>query len=538
MYMKHFILLFALLIPAFSTVFSQIEPDTFSIRLKDTRIITSTDAGYIQHKADAGLIFITDSGAISQIYYASPWIAFFDSLNNLHTNTDIFNSSHSIPGISGDWNNPKWNRFWKIKKSDIEKLQLDFSDGIIDSAITEDIITWPAKGNDYTSNIGITLPDRDIAPFYDQDGDGLYNPFKGDFPLPIKNYQGDLPEFFAWNSFITITGLSIEMRRTIYYFDQEDSCSGANTVYFHVDVYNPVGTFMSGLIGTFMDADIANPYNDACGTDVATNTYYFYNPIEYEKSVSNYNKYILGGSNLPMTTFTWLSHPIKHTIWYMYGAPNEACGAPIDGLESYRLLNAEWLDGSPLRSIDFGYSNNDNIPESKFLFPDLPNTPGGWYFPADTTALLDRRFISSIETGALPRGGTFSYDFCFKTHDYHMTGRPQIEKALDCVQNIILKYKTHIPTVNKNKESPSSHLLNVYPNPATDKIYFSSNDLVEGSVQIFSMAGNKILDQKIDQDLSVNIQSLLPGMYLINIFQPKSKHIFYAKLIVNKNNNH
>lgn len=62
-----------------------------------------------------------------------------------------------------------YDRHWKVNRQEV----LDF---ISSGTTTADIISWPGNGNS-TNNEGHYL-----APFYDNNSDGIYNHLDGDYP--------------------------------------------------------------------------------------------------------------------------------------------------------------------------------------------------------------------------------------------------------------------------------------------------------------------------------------------------------------------
>lgn len=510
---------------------SQNNADTLFLNLKNSKIQISNNGYYLNTSLNnSGITFLTDTSPISLIYKAAPWISFQDSVGNTYMFSNTY-SSYDIPGIYEAVNDANWNRFWKVNGSDIEKLIEDYNDGIIDSVIPADILTWPARGNTYTAAIGITIPDRNLAPFYDKDQNGLYDPYKGDYPLPSATYTGQLPEFFAWNTFIKkFLVYSLEMHQTIYTYNQDDTILGANTIYYNIEYFNWILNFIDGTVGTFLDPDIAYPYNDGCGTDTSSNTIYCYNQDSIEKYSTTSGEKVIG-PNLPICTYTWLSHPMKYSMWYFNGS-GDNLSDPGDFIEENRILHAHWRNNLPLRRFDRGYSLDESYPVSNYIFPDLPEEPGGWYLDPSAHVSGDIRVVTAIKSDKLKYGETFAFDFFLKSYDYHLPNRPHIEKALADVRLIKENYNNHLLKNKKITHIINKNELEVFPNPASDKIFFNDLSLRESKVQIFNINGNKIIEMSLASDASLNISSLPRGMYILKVITDNKSPERFAKIII------
>ena len=72
--------------------------------------------------------------------------------------------------------------------------------------------------------------------------------------------------------------------------------------------------------------------------------------------------------------------------------------------------------------------------------------------------------------------------------------------------------------------------IKVYPNPARDFITIRSNDLINNTLTITSLAGNEIKTIELITNLtSIDISTLNSGVYLISI--KKDQHIYYKKFM-------
>src|ERR1039457_1209407 len=80
-----------------------------------------------------------------------------------------------------------WNRLWKVTKLDIEYHKSHWNDpGYIPIPT---ILTWPGNGKQGSGQA------EKLAPFYDRNNDGIYDPSDGDYPL----IRGDQALYFIFN---------------------------------------------------------------------------------------------------------------------------------------------------------------------------------------------------------------------------------------------------------------------------------------------------------------------------------------------------
>lgn len=74
----------------------------------------------------------------------------------------------------------------------------------------------------------------------------------------------------------------------------------------------------------------------------------------------------------------------------------------------------------------------------------------------------------------------------------------------------------------------------VYPNPAQDKIYFSTNNLEVQKVVIFDLTGSMILESQINGSTLVKLDSFNNGMYYYKLYNQQNEQIHSGKFIVKK----
>ena len=71
------------------------------------------------------------------------------------------------------------------------------------------------------------------------------------------------------------------------------------------------------------------------------------------------------------------------------------------------------------------------------------------------------------------------------------------------------------PPVTGSKDVEDTKVLNVYPNPSSDKFYFSSNEKIV-KVELFNLNGQKVLiNNQADRKNYLTVSELKPGLYII-----------------------
>jgi len=89
------------------------------------------------------------------------------------------------------------------------------------------------------------------------------------------------------------------------------------------------------------------------------------------------------------------------------------------------------------------------------------------------------------------------------------------------------------PTTDVDRISPETSSILIYPNPATDRIYFNVPGAAEGSrmkIEIFDASG-RLVDSLITHDNNMDVSSFSTGIYYIKA-QLGSK-VYHSKLLIN-----
>ena len=136
--------------------------------------------------------FIPANGAATSLYAGSLWIAGVDvnqqlkcaALRFRQVGNDYYTGPLTIDGKASVTPETcaKWDKIFKITRAEVDQFLAAFDETtgkLADDYKMPSIIEkWPAHPSDEDAE-GIS---KYLAPFYDKDGDGLYNPYNGDYP--------------------------------------------------------------------------------------------------------------------------------------------------------------------------------------------------------------------------------------------------------------------------------------------------------------------------------------------------------------------
>mgnify|MGYP007101860577 CR=1 FL=1 len=139
--------------------------------------------------------FIPANGSATSLYAGALWIAGLDINNQLkcaavrfrQDGNDFWTGPLTLKGASIDeLTCAQWDRIWKISRAEVDEFINHFDqDGVFiddpDYTIPKSILDWPAHP-DVVGGNNVDEISHYMAPFYDRNKDGEYNPMDGDYP--------------------------------------------------------------------------------------------------------------------------------------------------------------------------------------------------------------------------------------------------------------------------------------------------------------------------------------------------------------------
>ena len=380
------------------------------------------------------------SGAQSPntLFTSGLWMAGIDPGGNLKLTANSYaaNGEGLAAGPYDPSNGPdetacaNWDKIFTVYNYEIIAHIDDFNDnGTIENPL-ENIYGWPGLGNPHFEGLyGFELPALayGLAPFFDQDGDGTYDPDQGDYPMiPQSDAIPAQMTFSIFNDaskLPSVNGnpLEVEVHLTTWSFYCEEEDPLNQTVFTsHKLISKSTESLDSTVVSIFIDADLGCFTDDYIGTASDLNTAYAYNadPIDGDPGNACFTGIIGYAENPPVQAFTVLNQPLFKSIYYNNaGVNNPSPGTtdPSTAVEYYRYLNGEWKDGTPLTAGGNGYNPGGGTP-TDFVFTGDPNVSGEWSMFDQQTPVGDVRQLLSVAIGDWQPGQVFTLDMAWSFH--------------------------------------------------------------------------------------------------------------------------
>lgn len=346
------------------------------------------------------------------------WLAAEAEDGELKAAYSLFPSNHFYeytPGVidrtTGDImiDLPFFNRIWKIEIHQIEQLEKDFENNNLNiNRIPSDILEWPANGNPHISEVNI---DYDLAPFFDRNGDTIYDPMQGDFPIALEERPNFTPSEFTFNvivesnSVTTFTSpLKVEVQQIAYVINCDESIL-SDAVNYRWKITNHSSEEYKKLhIGIFDAQDNGCPQFSRVGTHIPSNSTYFYNrrksdngcPLEIENEV---NEFSIVEANVSHTHQLQTSMP-----WHNQDLAIQTLIHPINYFKS------KWQDHTPLTYGHHGYNpiSTDSV---DYIFPDFIGSDGWHPESFVINKLIQPTLISGYAENEFNVNESINFDF-------------------------------------------------------------------------------------------------------------------------------
>lgn len=433
-----------------------------------------------------------------------------------------------------------FNKIWKIDKSDILAHISNIENGT-EYYVSPDLYSWPGNGP--------TGYSEQLAPYFDSDSDGIYEPNAGDYPL----LKGDQMLWWITNDIIAPhtetdgTPMGVELQYTLYGYYNEDPVDDNEDLinyqsFLNLKITNrSINNYDSVFCSIFTDADLGYAGDDHVGCDVERSSFYFYNGDDFDETADGQTGY---GETPPIQTITILDGPFSHpensnvklgSFMYFVGSSTfENMTDPHTAMDFYNYSRGYWLDNTPLCYGGMGHSEygGDSDTPTSYMLPGSPTSDpmgigqggvpqAGWSEETIMTPGGDRRGVGGIGPFDLDSEDEIEVDILFGylpcldttgTTGFFDFG-PQLDSLISWYNNgtIPSNYNPELFQGFDNISNKSS--IKLYPNPTTGIIYINAENIT--NIAIYSIDGKLI--QTIGNSSEIDLSQFQNGVYLISI---------------------
>jgi hypothetical protein len=389
-----------------------------------------------------------------------------------------------------------WDRFFTIDREDIQTYLSTFDpDNPDPTLIPNQIAGWPATENPLFESIhGFPLPETvlGMAPFWDEDLDGIYDPMKGDYPL----FCGDQAIWCVFNdarvhrATQTASPLPAEIQMMAYAYADDDIDLHRTTFYDYKIINRGAEDWSEFYAGHWVDSDLGCFNNDLIGSDPEHNLFYVFNQngVDQEPCIGGVPSY---GETAPVNIFQVVNtsldqepgteDPLMHSFSTIYnsavGSPIAATTDPSNAQQYYNYLTGSWRDGTPITRGGLGYDTDGDI--TLFAFDGVEVNGDSWKQCNEINTFVDIRQVYSSGPYHLRPGQFAEFTLAITTIfdvDYPDDICPSTDVIIAAAEKIKRIYDrnctTSALTGTYQPLSPEAIGLVTFPNPTSGEITF------------------------------------------------------------------
>ncbi|MEZ5146292.1 MAG: hypothetical protein R2759_04185 [Bacteroidales bacterium] len=211
------------------------------------------------------------------------WFAGLDENGTVHASAEmerINGKEFSHGPVSNQYDSlfdVRWYHAWKLNRSDIEFHQANWwKPGYVP---LDDILTWPGNGDTDNGQLD------QIAPFFDLNENGIYEPMLGDAP----HIKGDQAVYFVYNDvreeqhFTQGENVGVEVHGMAYGYDMPEDSALWNTIFVHYDIINRFNiNYHDFSVGNTTYIDLGFDLDNYIESDVQNSMYFAFNGSEID----------------------------------------------------------------------------------------------------------------------------------------------------------------------------------------------------------------------------------------------------------------
>ncbi len=290
----------------------------------------------------------------------------------------------------------QFDKIYKVTRSEIIN-HIALGTDIDPASANVNITEWPGNGGSGEAKF--------LAPFFDADGNGVYQPLQGEYPTFNQDEAStaaipDQMMFVVYNDKGNIhtetqgLPLNLEFRLQAFGFATNDEVN--NMTFYRTTIINRgTETIDSCIFGQWVDPDLGNYSDDFVECDVNRNLGICYNGDDNDEGILGY------GLNPPSVGVNFFQGPLNEngkeiglTKFVYYDNNSSVQGNPFNPAHFWNYLNGRWKDG---QNITYGGNGRGGSDTASYMFPGStdPAKRAAWTERIAGNTPADRRFLQT-----------------------------------------------------------------------------------------------------------------------------------------------
>lgn len=355
---------------------------------------------------------------VSSLFTGALWFTGLDNGGNLKCAAQTYrNQGHDfytgpLSGLYGDVNYDvcdAYDEHFEVFATEISELIALFNaaggNDIPSSDIPENVLKWPGKGNPYylENETDKYYNEGSLAPFFDVDGNDIYDPRKGDYPvIGVKDDLGVIQPTYADQMIFWVindngqihgrTGgavIGVQVNCLAFAYATANALNDMTFYTFEIIKKSPNPLFET-YMGVFVDPDLGDATDDYIGCDTTRDIGYVYNANAVDAQY---------GPNPPITAIDYFEGPLDDngnqlglSSFVYFNNTTGPQSDPDVAPEFRNYQTGKWADGSP---VVFSCSAYGAGVPTNFVYAANPSDGTNYSEVSCNNTPADRRFVQN-----------------------------------------------------------------------------------------------------------------------------------------------
>jgi len=465
------------------------------------------------------------------IFVANLWVAGIDENGELRAvGPQYFNSPENYYGpVANNYETEeyqlKYNNVWKVDVEQIEEHIINFSKS--DYVMPESFKNWPAEGNVENGEAA------ELAPYYDDNHNGKYDPENGDFPA----IKGDYAVYYIYNEaqeHYETEGdiMGLEFHGMLYGFNSTVGNVLTETVFLSYQIINrSEHNYTDVYAGLWTDFELGFGWDDVFGSDSINQMMYVYNATNEDAIGAPEDEY----SNLP------------------YGSPCPVQGVVLLNSEVYASIEVKSFSNATaifnytdsnvynflrgLNPSNFSLQYNGEI--TTFYQSGYPELGTGWIYDIEQSYGAGKQVKGLISAGpyTLNKNEKICLDFALPyARDYQGTNLTALSLLRQKASLLLEFYEENNLGCDSYQTDAFDRLtdeneVSVYPNPSDGYVSVDLSELKGNNAKVFIYSSDgKLIEEKTSTKKNELFNIAKPGVYLFKV--ETSERSVFRRVIV------